>query len=106
MENTLTAFQIDARDNVATALSEIPAGAVVQIHGTGAPILVTAAENILVGHKIALRDIADGQNIVKYGVVIGRSTANIPKGACDAKRLRREIQPPGCTYRRTEGHEV
>ena len=75
MENTLTAFQIDARDNVATALSEIPAGAVVQIHGTGAPILVT------VGHKIALRDIADGQNIVKYGVVIGRSTANIPKGA-------------------------
>ena len=81
MENTLTAFQIDARDNVATALSEIPAGAVVQIHGTGAPILVTAAENIPVGHKIALRDIAEGQNIVKYGVVIGRSTANIPKGA-------------------------
>ena len=35
MENTLTAFQIDASDNVATALSEIPAGAVVQIHGTG-----------------------------------------------------------------------
>ena len=34
-----------------------------------------------VGHKIALRDIAQGEMIVKYGVVIGRATQDIPAGS-------------------------
>ena len=33
------------------------------------------------GHKLALRDIASGEKIIKYGVVIGRATADIPQGA-------------------------
>ena len=32
------------------------------------------------GHKIALCDMEAGQPIIKYGVVIGRSTAPIKKG--------------------------
>lgn len=34
-----------------------------------------------IGHKVALRDIAAGETIVKYGEDIGRATADIAKGA-------------------------
>ena len=41
----------------------------------------TAAQEIPVGHKLALCDIAEGEMIVKYGVVIGRATKPIPAGS-------------------------
>ena len=36
--------------------------------------------NLENGHKYALRDIAAGENIVKYGVPIGRATEDIAPG--------------------------
>ena len=36
--------------------------------------------NLENGHKYALRDIAEGENIIKYGSPIGHSTADIKKG--------------------------
>ena len=33
------------------------------------------------GHKVALRSIAAGEAVVKYGVVIGVATEPIPEGA-------------------------
>ncbi len=42
---------------------------------------ILAVEAIPTGHKIALRDIAPEEDIVKYGVVIGQATAAIPKGS-------------------------
>lgn len=39
-----------------------------------------AAEEIPYGHKIALTDIKKGDNILKYGEVVGRCTKDIPKG--------------------------
>ena len=42
---------------------------------------IKAAADIPAGHKIALKDIGAGGHIVKYGVVIGRATADIPKGS-------------------------
>ncbi len=42
------------------------------------------ADNVLVniedGHKYALRDIRQGENIIKYGQPIGHATCDIPKG--------------------------
>jgi len=32
------------------------------------------------GHKVALRDIPAGAAVVKYGVVIGRASSDIPAG--------------------------
>lgn len=37
-------------------------------------------EDIKIGHKIALRDIEEGTDIIKYGCPIGKSTTNIKKG--------------------------
>ena len=79
MEEMKTAFQINQADNVATALQKLTVGNVTLL-GDAAEPEIRAEEEIPVGHKIALRDIGQGEEIVKYGVVIGRSTANIPKG--------------------------
>ena len=37
-------------------------------------------EGIPAGHKFALKDIAAGEYVVKYGEIIGRATQNIAKG--------------------------
>ena len=37
-------------------------------------------EKIAAGHKFALRDIPQGEYVVKYGEIIGRATKNIAKG--------------------------
>jgi altronate hydrolase len=68
---------ISERDNVATALHALEPGGPLQI-GEAA---VTVREPIPSGHKIALRDIAVGQAIVKYGSPIGVATAPIAAGA-------------------------
>lgn len=81
MRENLTVFQIDTKDNVATALAAIPAGTEAVVLGDRSADRIAAATDIPIGHKIALRDIAKNEDIVKYGVVIGRATATIPQGS-------------------------
>ena len=40
-----------------------------------------AAQDVPIGHKVALKDIASGDTIIKYGADVGRAVADIPKGA-------------------------
>lgn len=75
-----TAFQIDLTDNVATALCPLAPGET-RLLGDASQSAVEAVTDVPVGHKIALRDIAQGEMIVKYGVVIGRATQDIPAGS-------------------------
>lgn len=76
----MTAFQIDYSDNVATALEALAPGSVTLRGDAGQPS-VEAVTEIPAGHKIALREIASGEDIIKYGVVIGRATEAIRKGS-------------------------
>ena len=71
------ALVISERDNVATALHALEPGGPLEIAGTS----LTIREPIPSGHKIALRDIALGQAVVKYGSPIGVATAPIAAGA-------------------------
>ncbi len=75
-----TAFQIDARDNVATALTELAPGPV-RLAGDGEAEQVEAVEPIPRGHKLAVKFIAEGADVVKYGVPIGVATADIMPGS-------------------------
>ncbi len=75
-----SAFQIKQEDNVATALQALEPGTV-QLLGDGMEPSLEAVTEVPAGHKIALRDIGPGEPIVKYGVVIGRSTKEIKKGS-------------------------
>lgn len=80
MSDEQTAFQIDRTDNVATALVPLAPGAVTLL-GDAERSSVQAVTNVPQGHKIALRDFAVGEPIVKYGVVIGQATAEIAQGS-------------------------
>ncbi len=73
-------FQVNPIDNVATALDDLASGQV-QVLGASAGTLVLAAEDILLGHKIALRRIEGGEAIIKFGVPIGIATTAIEPGA-------------------------
>ena len=43
-------------------------------------VKMKALDSVPLGHKIALKDIAAGDTVVKYGADIGRAIKAIPKG--------------------------
>lgn len=69
---------LDDRDNVATAIEDIPEGAKVVSKGGE----TTTVEPIPFGHKVALVDLPDGTEILKYGEPIGLALGDIAQGAC------------------------
>jgi altronate dehydratase len=72
-----SALVISDRDNVATALEPLEPGRHIEILN-GA---VTVIEPIPSGHKVALRAIAAGSAVIKYGSPIGLASADIQPGA-------------------------
>ena len=70
-------LKINAADNVAVALADdLHKGDTIDVDG----VKVTLQEDIQRGHKVALRDIAEGENVIKYGYPIGHATTAIPQG--------------------------
>jgi altronate hydrolase len=69
-------IRIHEQDNVAVAMVPVAKGETVALGG----YQVTAREDIDKGHKIAFRDIAVGENIIKYGFPIGHAKAPIQAG--------------------------
>ena len=73
---TTTVLVLHPDDSVAVAPTDLAAGAVVNAEGT----IVTLRDDIPRGHKIALRDISAGDNVLKYGYPIGHATEAVPTG--------------------------
>lgn len=69
-------IKINENDNVIVALKELTAGETI-LAGTQE---VTARETIPAGHKMAIRDIAVGAEVIKYGFRIGNAKENIAAG--------------------------
>lgn len=63
-------------DNVLLLTTTVPAGATVRLGGRS----VVPGPGLSLGHKLAARDIAAGETIVKYGAPIGVATEAIPMG--------------------------
>lgn len=63
-------------DNIAVARQEIAAGTELLVMGRH----VTLQRAMGFGHKIAIRPIAKGEKVVKYGAPIGSATADIALG--------------------------
>ena len=68
---------IHPSDNVAVSLTDIARGEAVRLPEAGE---LTAADDIPFSHKIALRDFARGEEIIKYGEVIGQAGEDIGRG--------------------------
>lgn len=70
-------LKINSADNVAVAINPLAKGTVVTVDGAGD---VTLVSDIPAGHKFALRDIAEGENVIKYGFPIGHARHAVSKG--------------------------
>jgi len=70
-------FQIQPQDNVATLLDD--ASGTVRVLGSQ-PQEIRLLEKIALGHKVALRDIAIGESVIKFGVRIGHASQPIKRG--------------------------
>jgi altronate hydrolase len=79
MEEARKIVRINDDDNVAVALCALKRGESLSLAG-GAP-LISAEEDIPAGHKIALKPIAAGERVIKYGCSIGAASTAISPGA-------------------------
>lgn len=66
-------IQMTEKDNVAVAIYDIPKGTEVM---SG----VVTVEDIPQAHKIALCECPKGSEVIRYGVVLGTTSTDIPKG--------------------------
>ncbi|MBR5299565.1 MAG: altronate dehydratase [Bacteroidales bacterium] len=69
-------IRINAADNVAVALHEAEAGTCLDIDGVN----VATCCKVPAGHKVALKDMEEGENVVKYGFPIGHLLSPVKKG--------------------------
>ena len=76
------ALKVDDLDNVATIFANgIVSGMEVEIRDKkGVSENVNVIGDVPYGHKIAVRDIATGEHIMKYGESIGAANKDIKKG--------------------------
>jgi altronate hydrolase len=74
------ALILDARDVVAVAVDEIQPGETAEVTGAAAST-IAVKEKVPGGHKIALKKIAKGEHVIKYGLSIGVALSDIDQGA-------------------------
>ena len=76
------AIQTDDEDNVATVASEISKGEQVEVLSPAGSVLMSpdTLGDVPFGHKIALKRIAQGEEVVKYGEIIGVAMTDIEIG--------------------------
>lgn len=72
----------DSADTVGVAVVDIAAGT--QLTGrdlsTNKPLAAKSAQDIPLGHKLALKDFAVGDTVIKYGCEIGKVVQPIKAG--------------------------
>ncbi|MDR3185093.1 MAG: altronate dehydratase family protein [Prevotellaceae bacterium] len=73
----LPCLKIYNADNVAVALTALPAGTIVEVAGER----ITLREAIPAGHKFALTDLQENEQIIKYGYPVGHAVKPVAKGA-------------------------
>jgi len=70
-------LKINPADNVVVAVEHLSVGQSVCVDGQ----IIEVLEDVPAGHKLALKDFAEKDNVIKYGYPIGRVRFPIAKGA-------------------------
>jgi altronate dehydratase small subunit len=76
----IDAILLHGSDNVATAVQDLKAGQRAAVRLGQELTYAAVQEDIPYGHKFAVRAVRRGEDILKYGEVIGRATADIGAG--------------------------
>ncbi|WP_046869169.1 Ldh family oxidoreductase [Microvirga massiliensis] len=91
------AIKLAARDNVAAVLDAVRVSDSVLVRASdssGTVETVPAIQDIPLGHKIALRPVAAGEAIIRYGYTIGVATQDIGTGEhVHVHNLRSQLSP-------------
>ena len=74
-----TLYVVNPSDNVGVAITALSEGAA-QTVGGRTDICLTLQQALPAGHKAAIHPIACGDDIIKYGTVIGKATQSIQIG--------------------------
>ena len=69
-------IKINPADNVAVAINDVEAGCGFDIDD----VSITTLTKIPAGHKVALKALAEGEDVVKYGFPIGHLLQAVPQG--------------------------
>jgi len=69
-------IKIDPKDNVLVALTDLAEGTLLQVDGN----VLVIQEQIPAKHKIFMQDMLPGDEVIMYGVLVGKATQFIPKG--------------------------
>jgi altronate dehydratase len=80
MRGAAKVIVINEKDNVAIALKPLNAGTEVSVAVRGGLEKIKLLSNIPMGHKFALKDMEEGEIVIKYGEPIGQSTIKIARG--------------------------
>ena len=77
----IEAFIIDPKDNVATLfIHNGSRGSKITLEVDGKPLVIELVDNVPFAHKIAIRPISKGEQVMKYGYSIGTATEDIKPG--------------------------
>ena len=76
----INALLMDESDNVVTCVNEVAEGETVVYRKGDKLLTIQAKQNIPYCHKIALTDMAEGDEVIKYGELIGRTDCTIAAG--------------------------
>lgn len=69
-------------DDVAVAVADLEPGEVAgAFSDSGRELAITVTDQVPLGHKIALRDLPEGQEVTEYGVRIGITSQAVTTGA-------------------------
>jgi transcription elongation GreA/GreB family factor len=74
------AILMNVKDNVATALTDLAEGETIHVELDSVSVEVTLRQPVEFAHKLALRDIAQGEEVTKYGMPIGKALVPIRAG--------------------------
>ena len=80
-------LKIDPRDNVLIALTDLRKGDAVDFSGTNYELV----SEVPAKHKFVTADLAQGDRVIMYGVVVGKATEPLRRGqALTTRNLRHE----------------
>lgn len=80
MDTSYKTVMMKPNDSVAVALSQIPAGTELNVSCQEQIFQITLFDAIEFGHKFAVREIYAGEDVIKYGEVIGAAVQDIAPG--------------------------
>ena len=70
-------IKINENDNVCVALKDLKIGDVIEVNG----LKISIKDDIKTGHKVAIKNIKNNEDIIKYGFPIGHALLDIEEGS-------------------------